>query len=75
MFDDNSNPKNGDNRGDKKPPGGGGMKNSTFTLLAWAGIIVAAVALFMMRSRVMPANAVQLTQAEFLSRFPTRRLT
>jgi len=75
MFDDNSNQKNGDNRGDKKqPPGGGGLKNSTFTLLAWAGIIAAAVALFMMKSRVMTTNAVQLTQAEFLNKFQSNQI-
>jgi cell division protease FtsH len=71
MFDDNSNPKNGDK---KQPPGGGGMKNSTFTLLAWAGIIAAAVALFVMRSRVMTSNAITLTQAEFLSKFASNQI-
>ena len=50
MFDDDSNLK--DSGGQKKPPGNGFNKIPVFTLLAWAGIIAAAVALFMMKQHI-----------------------
>ncbi len=62
MFDDDSNSKDG---GQKKPSGNGFNRIPVFTLLAWAGIIAAAVVLFMMRERIAtPTNAI--SQGEFL---------
>jgi cell division protease FtsH len=71
MFDDDSNLK--DNGGKKKPPGNGFNKVSTFTLLAWAGIIAATVALFMMKSHYN-APAVTLSQSEFLDKFKSNQI-
>jgi cell division protease FtsH len=64
MFDENSK----DGSGQKKPPGNGFNKIPTFTLLAWAGIIVATVALFMMKNHYNTPPTV-LNQAEFLQKF------
>jgi len=71
MFDDNSNQK--DSGGQKKPPGNGLNKFPAFTLLAWAGIILALVALVAMQNhyRVQP---VVLSQAEFLERFESNQI-
>jgi cell division protease FtsH len=71
MFDDDSNLKDGG--GKKKPPGSGFNKVSTFTLLAWAGIIAATVALFMMKNH-NTAPAVTLSQSEFLDKFRSNQI-
>ena len=71
MLDDNSNPKGSD--GQKKPSGGGFNKIPTFTLLAWAGIIVATVALFMMKNHYSTPPVV-LSQAEFLNKFESNQI-
>ena len=71
MFDDDSNLK--DNGGQKKPSGNGFNKLPVFTLLAWAGIIAAAAALFLMKQRITtPANPI--TQSEFLDKFASNQI-
>ena len=71
MFDDNPNLK--DNGGKKKPSGNGFDKIPTFTLLAWAGIIAATVALFMMKNHYT-APATTLSQSEFLNKFQSNQI-
>src|SRR5215831_15842445 len=71
MFDDDSNPKN--SGGSKKPSGNGFSKIPVFTLLAWAGIIAATVALFMMKNHYS-APATVLTQAEFMQKFESNQI-
>jgi cell division protease FtsH len=71
MLDNNSNPKGGD--GQKKPSGGGFTKIPTFTLLAWAGIIAATVALFMMKNHYTTPPVV-LSQADFLNKFESNQI-
>ena len=70
MFDDDSNPKDG---GPKKAPGGGMNKIPAFTMLAWAGIILAIVVLVMMQ-RHMNAPQVVLTEPEFLEKFHSNQI-
>ncbi len=71
MFDDDSNLKG--NGGKKKPTGNGFSKIPVFTLLAWTGIIVATVALFMMKNHIT-TPAVVLTQSEFLDKFQSNQI-
>ncbi len=67
MFDDDSSNKK---PADKKSAGdGGGFKIPTFTLLAWAGIIAATVALVAMRGRMPTSEAKEIQQSEFLALF------
>src|SRR5580704_7758704 len=70
MFDDDSNSKDG---GQKKPPGNSFNKIPVFTLLAWAGIIAAAVVLFMMKQHIT-TQAVTLTQPQFLDKFNSNQI-
>jgi len=70
MFDDDSNLKD---NGQKKPSGNGFNKIPVFTLLAWAGIIAAAVVLFLMKQRItVPANI--MPQATFLDLFASNQI-
>ena len=71
MFDEDNNKKGADN-GQKKPPGGG-LKISSMTLLAWAAIITATVALFMMRQHYT-TPPTQLSQSQFLSMFQSNQI-
>ena len=71
MLDDDSNLKDGGSK--KKLPGNGFNKNQTFTLLAWAGIIAACVALFMMKNHIA-SPAVVLSQPEFLDKFSSNQI-
>ena len=71
MLDDDSNSKDGG--GKKKPSGGGFNKNQTFTLLAWAGIIVLVVTLFMMKNHIATPTAV-LSQSDFLTKFSSNQI-
>jgi cell division protease FtsH len=71
MLDNDSNSK--DNGGQKKPPGTGFNKIPTFTLLAWAGIIAATVALFMMKNHYNVAS-VTLSQSEFYQKFQSNQI-
>jgi cell division protease FtsH len=71
MLDDDSNSK--DSGSKKKLPGNGFNKNQTFTLLAWAGIIAATVALFMMRNHIASPPVV-LSQSEFLIKFQSNQI-
>ncbi len=53
---------------DPQKPTGGGMKFSPMTLLAWAAIITAVAACFMVKNRyATPENEIQ--QSEFLQKF------
>ena len=71
MLDDDSNSK--DNGGKKKPLGGGFNKSQTVTLLVWAGIIIAMVAVFMMKNHIS-APPVQLSQSDFLNKFQSNQI-
>jgi cell division protease FtsH len=71
MFDDDSNSKDGG--GKKKPPGNGFNKVPMFTLLAWAGIIAATVALFMMKNHIS-TPAMTLSQSDFLDKFQSNQI-
>src|ERR1017187_418735 len=71
MFDDDNNLK--DNSGQKKPAGNGFSKIPVFTLLAWAGIIVAAAALWTMKNRMTTTPDV-LTQSDFLRCFQSNQI-
>jgi cell division protease FtsH len=71
MFDDDSNKK--ENGGAKKPSGNGFSKIQPFTLLAWAGIIAATVALFMMKNNYSKP-AMTLTQGEFIQKFHSNQI-
>jgi cell division protease FtsH len=71
MLDDDSNSKDGGSK--KKLPGNGFNKNQTFTLLAWAGIIAACVALFMMKNHIASPPVV-LSQSEFLIKFQSNQI-
>lgn len=71
MFDEDSNPKEGG--APKRPPGGGMNKVSTFTLLAWVGIIGAILALVMMKSR-LSTPPVELSQGEFFQLFASNQI-
>ena len=71
MFDDDSNSK--ENGGQKKPPGNSFNKIPVFTLLAWAGIIAAAVTLFMMKQHItVPVSPIM--QSEFLQKFDSNQI-
>jgi cell division protease FtsH len=71
MFDDDSNLK--DNGGSKRPSGNSFNKIPVFTLLAWAGIILAAAVLFLMRQHIAtPAAAI--TESEFLDKFASNQI-
>jgi len=71
MFDDDN--KSKDNDGQKKPSGNGFNRNQTFTLLAWAGIIVLTVALFMVKKNyTAPVSEIQ--QSEFLAKFESNQI-
>ena len=71
MLDDDSNSK--DSGGKKKPLGGGFNKSQTVTLLVWAGIIIAMVAVFMMKNHIS-APPVQLSQSDFLNKFQSNQI-
>jgi len=72
MFDENSNQKNGDNRGgDKKQPPG--MKFSPLTWVAWIAILGVMVALFYVNSS-MKKTAMQLSQSQFLQKFDSNEI-
>jgi cell division protease FtsH len=70
MFDDDSNLKDG---GQKKPQGNGFNRIPVFTLLAWAGIIAAAVVLFMMKQHIT-TTAAPMPQATFLDLFTSNQI-
>jgi cell division protease FtsH len=72
MFDENSNQKNGDNRGsDKKQPPG--MKFSPLTWVAWIAILGVMVALFYVNSS-LKKPALQLSQSQFLQKFESNEI-
>ena len=71
MFDDDSNQK--ESGGQKKPPTNGFAKIPTFTLLAWAGIIVALIALVMLQKHYQ-TPPVNLSEAEFLQKFQSNQI-
>jgi cell division protease FtsH len=69
MADENSNPKKED-----KKPSGDGFKIPTFTLLAWAGIIAATVALVMMRGNMVKTEVATIQQSAFLQMFESNQV-
>jgi cell division protease FtsH len=71
MFDDDINSKNND--GKKKPPGNGFNRNQTFTLLAWAGIILLTLALFMVKKNYT-APVTEIQQSEFFQKFDSNQI-
>ena len=72
MFDEDSNQK--ESGGQKKPPTNGFAKIPTFTLLAWAGIIVALIALVMLQKHYQTPPII-LSQAEFLEKFHSNQIS
>jgi len=66
MFEDDSNLKNNDDRGQKKPPGG--FRLSAFTWVAWIAIVAATVSVFYVNNR-WKTQAMPLTQYEFFQKF------
>ncbi|HAO77896.1 MAG TPA: cell division protein FtsH, partial [Verrucomicrobia subdivision 3 bacterium] len=70
MFDDKSNA-NSPNGAPKKSPGN--FKPQMFTMLAWAAIIGVTVTVFMMKNRYT-APAMNLTQADFFSKFESNQI-
>jgi cell division protease FtsH len=74
MFDEDSNQKKDSGGGQKKPPGNGFSKIPTFTLLAWAGIIAATVALFMMKNRYQAPPSAEIQQSDFLQKFDSNQI-
>ena len=73
MFDDDSNQRNGGDRGQKKPPGGFKGPAFTFTWLAWIAIMASIVALMLVKSH-MSAPGVVLSQSEFLQKFSSNQI-
>jgi cell division protease FtsH len=71
MSDDENKSKN--NGGSSKPPGNAFNKIPVFTLLAWAGIIGATVALFMMKNH-LSTPVVILKQADFMQKFESNQI-
>ncbi|HSY18978.1 MAG TPA: ATP-dependent zinc metalloprotease FtsH, partial [Candidatus Acidoferrales bacterium] len=73
MLDDDTNPK----KGEQKPVGNGGGFNKipTFTILAWAGIILATIALVAMKGRY-PGSAQPevIQQSAFLQYFESNQI-
>jgi cell division protease FtsH len=69
MADDD----NKDSGGAKKPLGNGFNKIPVLTLLAWAGIIGLAAALFMMRQHITPP-AGAISQSDFLGKFESNQI-
>ncbi|HEX9045737.1 MAG TPA: ATP-dependent zinc metalloprotease FtsH, partial [Verrucomicrobiae bacterium] len=62
-----------DNGGQKRPSGNGFNKIPVFTLLAWAGIIGAALVLFLMKQHSM-SPATQISQSEFMEKFMSNQI-
>src|SRR5208282_4237337 len=71
MFDDDSNLK--DNGGQKKPSGKSFNNLPVYTMLAWAGIIAAAVLLLLMKQHITTPS-VTLSQSEFLTKFESNQI-
>ncbi|MGD0252412.1 MAG: ATP-dependent zinc metalloprotease FtsH [Verrucomicrobiota bacterium] len=71
MFDDDSNQRNGGDRGQKKPPGGFKVTMSTWIL--WIAILGGLVALMMLKSRMTTQGEV-VSQSEFLQKFSSNQI-
>jgi cell division protease FtsH len=71
MFDDDTNSK--ENGGQKKPPGKSFNNVPIYTMLAWAGIIAAAVVLWTMRQHITTPPG-PITQSEFLEKFASNQI-
>ena len=71
MFDDDSNQRNGGDRGQKKPPGGFKVPMSTWIL--WIAILGGLVALMMLKSH-MTTQGETLSQSEFLQKFNSNQI-
>ncbi len=71
MFDDDSNQRNGGDRGQKKPPGGFKVPMSTWIL--WIAILGGLVALMMLKSRMTTQGDV-MSQSEFLQKFNSNQI-
>src|SRR5208283_4271583 len=71
MFDDDSNQRNGGDRGQKKPPGGFKVPVSTWIL--WIAILGGLVALMMLKSHMTTQGEV-LSQSEFLQKFNSNQI-
>src|ERR1039458_5897535 len=71
MFDDDTNSK--ESGGQKKPPGKSFNNVPIYTMLAWAGIIAAAVVLWTMRQHITTPPG-PITQSEFLEKFASNQI-
>jgi len=71
MFDEDQNPKGGDNREPKKTPGG--FKVPPATWLAWIAIIGSITALMLIHNRIGTPTGT-LTEPEFLLKFESNQI-
>ena len=71
MFDDDSNQRNGGDRGQKKPPGP--LKAPTITWVAWIAILGGIMALILLRTHLTPQGE-QLSQSDFLQKFSSNQI-
>jgi len=71
MFDEGSNRINPGAQ--QRPPGDPVRKVPVFTLIAWAGIIAASAALFLMKHHIA-ASTVQISQGEFLGMLASNQI-
>ena len=71
MFGDGSNRINPGAQ--QRPPGDPVRRVLVFTLIAWAGIMAASVALFLVKQHIA-ATTVQISQGEFLNSFASNQI-
>src|ERR1039457_2225510 len=71
MFDDDTNSK--ESGGQKKPPGKSFNNIPIYTMLAWAGIIAAAVVLWTMRQHITTPPG-PIAESEFLEKFASNQI-
>ena len=71
MFDDDTNSK--ESGGQKKPPGKSFNNVPIYTMLAWAGIIAAAVVLWTMRQHITTPPG-PIAESEFLEKFASNQI-
>jgi cell division protease FtsH len=71
MFDDDSNQRKNDDRGQKKPAGG--FNIPTFTWVAWIAIIGCIAAWMLLHSRLTPQPG-PITESEFITKFESNHI-
>jgi cell division protease FtsH len=71
MFDDDSNQRKNDDRGQKKPAGG--FNIPTFTWVAWIAIIGCIAAWMLLHSRLTP-QAGPISESDFITKFESNQI-